>query len=75
MNLIELRLADIIDPVQKEEPKRASPVRMERAYIRTYKGPAESRSELCLSLEKIESRTAKILELWYFANGCAVKPR
>ena len=42
----------IIDSVQKEEPKRASPVRVERAYIRIYKGPAESRSELCLSLAK-----------------------
>ena len=42
----------IIDSVQKEEPKRASPVRVERAYIRIHKGPAESRSELCLSLAK-----------------------
>jgi len=42
----------IIDSVQKEEPKRASPVGAERAYIRIYKGPAESRSELCLSLAK-----------------------
>ena len=38
----------IIDSVQKEEPKRASPVRVKRIY----KGPAESRSELCLSLAK-----------------------
>ena len=42
----------IIDSVQKEEPKRASPVGVERAYIHIYKGPAESRSELCLSLAK-----------------------
>ena len=26
----------IIDSVQKEEPKRASPLRVERAYIRAY---------------------------------------
>ena len=37
----------IIDSVQQEDPKRASPVRVERAYI---KGPAESRSELCRSI-------------------------
>jgi hypothetical protein len=40
----------IIDSVQQEDPKRASPVRVERAYIRIYKGPAESRSELCRSI-------------------------
>jgi hypothetical protein len=41
----------IIDSVQQEDPKRASPVRVERAYIRAYiKGPAESRSELCRSI-------------------------
>ena len=40
----------IIDSVQQEDPKGASPVRVERAYIRIYKGPAESRSELCRSI-------------------------
>ena len=38
----------IIDSVQQEDPKGASPVRVERAYIN--KGPAESRSELCRSI-------------------------
>ena len=44
----------IIDSVQQEDLKRASPVRSERAYIRAcmriYDGPAESRSELCSSI-------------------------
>ena len=40
----------IIDSVQQEGPKGASPVRVERAYIRIYKGSAESRSELCRSI-------------------------
>ena len=38
----------MIDSVQQEDPKRASPVRVERVY----KGPAESRSELCRSIEE-----------------------
>ena len=40
----------IIDSVQQEDPKGASPERAERAYICIYEGPAESRSELCRSI-------------------------
>jgi len=59
----------IIDSVQQEDPKRASPVRVERAYIRAYiriyKGPAESRYELCRSITMVQPSEATIASRWF----------
>jgi len=55
----------IIDSVQQEDLKRASPVRSERAYIRAcmriYEGLAESRSELCSSIVTMVQASESLL--------------
>src|SRR6516164_129378 len=54
----------IINSVQQGDPKRASPVRVERAYIRIYKGSAESRSELCSIVTMLQATREGLNLAW-----------